>query len=113
MPLGMSSNTIQDDQITASSYYDERHQPHFARLNHDNYWRPRLDDPLPWLQVAFDERMVISAVVLDGDWDINEGWIWLESFFIQYSSDEVTWIPYFYHVDEKTEGTETKVLKSI
>ena len=96
MPIGLSTYFIKDHQLSSSSSYDENNQAHFARLLNTSYWRPEDKDTSPWLQIQFEERMVISGLVLDGDWSITHRWIWLEQFYLTYSSDGEHWKPYIY-----------------
>ncbi|XP_072046390.1 lactadherin-like [Amphiura filiformis] len=110
MPIGMSTNTIQDHQLSSSTVFDANHQAHFARLLNPSFWRPSEDDAAPWLQVSFEQRMVVSGLVLDGDWSIEYGWIWIEQFYLLYSGDGVTWKPYVYSTDDDQCGNlECKV----
>lgn len=99
MPIGLSTHVITDDQMSASSSFDDNHQPQFARLLDARYWRPAVDDAEPWLQVSFRQSIIVSAVVVDGDWSIEEGWIWLERFFLMFSGNGETWNPYVYSTD--------------
>ena len=99
MPIGISKYLIQDSQLSSSSSFDKDHRAHFARLLNASYWRPSDIDPSPWWEVHFQQRMIISGLVLDGDWSIIHGWIWLEQFYMLYSNDGETWKPYVYSTD--------------
>ncbi len=99
MPLGMSAHTIEDHQLFSSSSFDDSHQAYHARLLNPTYWRPSEEDTDPWLQVSFHERIVVSGLVLDGDWSIEHGWIWIEMFYLLHSSDGTNWKPYVYTTD--------------
>ena len=60
----METGLIPDHHITASNYTDNEHQPEFARLGNGSFWRADASDVLPWIQVSFDESMIITAVAL-------------------------------------------------
>ena len=87
MPMGMATNQIQDDQISASSYLSESHLPQNARLMNGTSWIPSPEDSDPWLQISFEKIMVVSAIVVDGRLDSNIGWIWMDVFYITYNED--------------------------
>ena len=106
MPMGLATNQIQDNQISASGYLSESHLPQNARLMNTSNWIPSPEDPSPWLQISFKTTMVVSAIVLDGRLDSNIGWIWLDVFYITYSEDGDDWKPYQYY-------TKTEKVKNI
>ena len=51
-------------------------------------------DQNPWLQVSLTELMIISAIVVDGEWKLPYGWIWVEKFYLTHSIKGKTWTPY-------------------
>ncbi|XP_072020990.1 uncharacterized protein [Amphiura filiformis] len=104
MTLGLSTNIITDEQISASSYKGVGYVPRFARLFHPKYWAPNDNDDTPWLQVSFRRRSIISGIVMDGQWTNENGWIWLRHFYIMYSGDGVNWKPYLYDTNEEKCG---------
>ena len=94
LPIGMSDNNIKDSQITASSYYNTDNAPYHARLLNPHFWRPSDADQNPWLQISLTELMIISAIVVDGEWKLPYGWIWVEKFYLTHSINGKRWIPY-------------------
>ncbi|XP_061454964.1 coagulation factor VIII isoform X2 [Rhineura floridana] len=72
MPLGMESNAISNEQISASSYVNSvfsTWSPPLARLNLNgrvNAWRPKVDSSAEWLQVKFQKTMKVMGVVTQG-----------------------------------------------
>ena len=106
MPLGMSDHHISDNQITASSYLDDDHFPYYGRLLNDSYWVPSQRDNTPWIQIALEQEMLISGLIIDGHLNKDRGWIWVDKFFITYSHNGITWKPYVYFTEKD------KVLKT-
>ncbi|XP_041471581.1 uncharacterized protein LOC121421048 [Lytechinus variegatus] len=66
LPLGMESSWIPDADIRASSYLDEDHAPRFARLHGNSSWIPDPADREPFIQVRFQERMIITGLLIQG-----------------------------------------------
>lgn len=73
---------IEDHQITASSWA-EGHLPQHARLNGNSSWIPHPHDSTPWIQFEFEERMVITGVVVQGGGSRDD--LWVEWFYLYYS----------------------------
>ncbi|XP_072049239.1 uncharacterized protein [Amphiura filiformis] len=96
IPMGMQSQIIADDQISSSSYFDNTTLPQFARILNDSYWMPHPGDDAPWLQISFDERMIFSALVVQGIVRLDIGWVSVDKFFLKYSDDLMEWKPYTY-----------------
>ena len=101
MPMGVASHEIRDNQITASSHADIQHLPHFGRLLGDNFWAPNPSDDNPWIQVSLDHQSVFSGVVVDGQLDLNVGWIWVDNFYVTYSADGKNWKSYVYFTNNE------------
>ena len=62
----MESGWIGDADITASSYLDEDHAPHKARLYGNSSWRPLPNDTKPFIQVnrkEYESTMRFSVLV--------------------------------------------------
>ncbi|XP_078603258.1 lactadherin-like [Branchiostoma floridae x Branchiostoma japonicum] len=77
LKLGMENGTIEDGDITASSYY--RYWPPWAaRLDGDNAcWRPSESNG-SWIQVDLKDNKTVSGVITqgyDGFFDFNDYWI--------------------------------------
>ena len=68
-PLGMEDRSIDDTQITASSYLSD-FKPHLARLNNQglNHWAPDVSDfPFNlWIQVDFLTNVEIYGMKIQG-----------------------------------------------
>ena len=69
----MEDRTIDDTQITASSYFSDSrndYKPHLARLNNQglNYWAPKFSGyPLSsWIQVDFLTNVVLYGIKRQG-----------------------------------------------
>ena len=89
-------SAIQDNQMSASTQYDDSTQAAYGRLN-DNRgdgWcareATRTDD---WLQVDFKRTVQVCGVATQGD---NGGALsaWVESFTLSYISDGNVWTTY-------------------
>ncbi|KAJ8253013.1 hypothetical protein GJAV_G00208170 [Gymnothorax javanicus] len=67
-PFGMESGKISDDQITASSSFEDgRWSPRLARLNnHDNGWTPREDSSREYIQVDLHFLRVLTGIATQG-----------------------------------------------
>ncbi|XP_053230695.1 coagulation factor VIII isoform X1 [Podarcis raffonei] len=72
MPLGMESNAITNEQVSASSYISNvlyTWSPFLARLNLNgrvNAWRPKVDSSAEWLQVNFRKTMRVTGLMTQG-----------------------------------------------
>lgn len=67
--LGVSAGLIKDSQITASSSYDEHHQPYHARLNKTvkgsrGGWCSAFADETEFLEVNLVNKTTISGKLL-------------------------------------------------
>ncbi len=84
-PLPITSNM----NITASSIYDDWHNPTYASLNNDTWWRPSDNSTTEWLRVDFSTRVLITAVALQGGGEMAPYWV--KYFRLLYSEDGVVW----------------------
>ncbi|XP_053209711.1 uncharacterized protein LOC128393553 [Panonychus citri] len=101
MPLGMQSGAIKNDQLTASSTYNEQSVgPRFARFGKDESggaWCPKAQlnqdtSGNEWIQVNLTDRYVITSVATQGRFGNGNGREYLEEYFIEYSRDfGVSW----------------------
>ncbi|XP_072172014.1 uncharacterized protein [Diadema setosum] len=66
LPLGMEAGWIADADIMASSYQDDDHAPYHARLHGNSAWIPHPNDSRPFIQATFPQRMVITALLVQG-----------------------------------------------
>ena len=96
----MADKRVDDTQLSASSYQDADHAPRHARLLDPSFWMPHDEDPEPWLQISLAERMIISAIVVDGQWKPPYGWLWVEQFYLTYSGNGQAWSPYVFLTEE-------------
>ncbi|KAJ8394484.1 hypothetical protein AAFF_G00044940 [Aldrovandia affinis] len=67
-PFGMESGRISDDQISASSSFEDgRWSPRQARLNnHDNAWTPKEDSSREYIQVDLHFLRVLTGIATQG-----------------------------------------------
>ncbi|CAG5865387.1 unnamed protein product [Menidia menidia] len=97
-PLGLQSNSVRDNQITAINtrgYWE----PHLARLNNQgsyNAWSTEKNHS--WLQVDFQRPVVISQVATQGAKQMFHSQF-VEKYSISYSNDRRKWI--FYKGDSR------------
>ena len=89
----VTGGAIPDSSFTASSHYDSRYQPSYARLNGNNRgWAPKTTtNPADYLQVDLLYEYIICAVATQGANGINE---WTENYEIQLSVDGTTMVTY-------------------
>lgn len=96
MPLGMQSGAIKNEQLSASSTYnDQSVGPKFARFNRDESggaWCPQPqvnqeNSGSEWIQVNLTDRYVITTVATQGRFGNGNGREYLEEYFIEYSRD--------------------------
>ncbi|XP_071956870.1 uncharacterized protein [Antedon mediterranea] len=99
LPVGVETGIVLDSQLSASSSYDEDHQPENARLNDPTGWMANDTEPGHWLQVSFRKRMKITGVLIQGGGDTYS---WTESLSIRYSLNGNNW--WNLKVYEKTGG---------
>ena len=90
----MENGAILDEQITASSQWDDNHAPFQGRLhfqangNKQGSWSAAKNDVHQWLQVDLGSQFTtVSRVATQGR---NGGYTqWVYSYKLQYSNDEV------------------------
>ena len=89
----VTGGAIPDSSFTASSYYDNRYKPSYARLNGNNRgWAPKTTtNPADYLQVDLLYEYIICAVATQGANGINE---WTTKYKIHLSLDGVTFFTY-------------------
>ncbi|XP_033635439.1 uncharacterized protein LOC117296560 [Asterias rubens] len=75
MPLGMVSGAISNDRVTASSWLDDDHTPGHARVGNYSSWRPEPSDTSPWLEIGFNERMLITGLLIQGGGQEEHNWV--------------------------------------
>ena len=95
-----SPSIIPDDQITASSKFEEWYHPFYGRLhgNRGDGWCAREESAEDWLQIDFGKTLQVCAVATQGDINGDE---WVTDFKLSFSSDGRAWTTY-----QDTNGTE-------
>ncbi|XP_031551983.1 uncharacterized protein LOC116289233 [Actinia tenebrosa] len=94
MFVGLSySSIIPDHRFSASSYYDLRYKPHFARLSTSSKaWGPRTTSGA-WLQIDLGSVVFVCAVATQGAGaDLTDEFV--RKYKIQVSLDNVNWNHY-------------------
>nr|XP_054753960.1 uncharacterized protein LOC129259723 [Lytechinus pictus] len=86
LPLGMASGEISDAQIRASSFLDEDHMPHFARVGNHSSWMPAVNDQQPFIDVVFPSRMIFTGLIVQGE-GVDDG-AFVENFYVLYRNDD-------------------------
>ena len=84
----MESGEISDDQITASSEYNNNDRAPNARLNFNKNggsWSARINDQNQWLQVDFQRSTIITGVSTQGRVQYKE---FVKSYTVSFSDDE-------------------------
>lgn len=88
----MEAGHIPNDQISASTFYDNDHRPEHGRLGNASFWLPAGDDTRPWFQVSFGSSMIITVIALEV---INVGNDVMEAVFeLEYAFDKDYWVTY-------------------
>ena len=77
--------------MSASSYAQDIELKATTHVLISNVWKPKRSDSNPWLQVSFNERVVITGLGIHGDWSIRSTWRWLEHYEVAYSIDGEDW----------------------
>ena len=76
--LGIESNEIPDNQITASSFVDHKHLSSFGRLNYPfkaHAWCADHKDANQWLKFDLGYTMLVTGVVTQSKGDGNAQWV--------------------------------------
>lgn len=82
----MAFGEISDAQIRASSYLDDDHMPHFARIGNHSSWMPALNDQQPFIDVIFPSRMIFTGLIVQGE-GVDDG-AFVENFYVLYRNDD-------------------------
>uniref|UniRef100_A0A3B3RPT7 ferroxidase n=1 Tax=Paramormyrops kingsleyae TaxID=1676925 RepID=A0A3B3RPT7_9TELE len=93
-PLGLASNSVKDNQITASKHTGEW-KPHLARLHNTgtrNAWSTD-EGSSDWIQVDFQRPVVISKVATQGAKHFLKSHYVL-NYTISYRTDGKNWVSY-------------------
>ena len=89
----MESETIQDDQIKASSEFGGSYKPKYARLNNDKYWATKNKDPpngeSHWIRVDFLTTTTVTGLIIQGSPSNGERVETLKVMYKTTSNDDV------------------------
>lgn len=90
----MESGKIPDDAITASSFYDDRYQPYYARLRKVDEkctWEPpKCCKSNTWLQVDLGKLAIVTGIATQGNC-YSSPTEWAKSYSVSYSKDGSNW----------------------
>ena len=103
--IGLATGgAIPDSSFTASSYYDNRYKPSYARLNGNNLgWAPKTTtNPADFLKIDLLSNYVICSVATQGANGVNE---WTTKYKIQLSLNGTTFFTYKENNIDKVGGT--------
>ncbi|XP_078601177.1 discoidin, CUB and LCCL domain-containing protein 2-like [Branchiostoma floridae x Branchiostoma japonicum] len=85
--LGMENGTIEDGDITASSYQQSR-PPSAARLNGNSAWFPSEPFEGSWIQVDLGQQKTVSGVITQGySWNYR-----VTQYQVRYVNNNGTWV---------------------
>ena len=96
----MENGKIIDSQITASSQWDERHDPTRARLNmkdsisKEGAWSAGKSDVNQWIQVDFENQTTVTNILTQGRNFNGNTYQWITSYTVYYSNDGIDFTPY-------------------
>lgn len=91
---------VLDEQLTASSWLEEQFHPRNSRYDSNSCWKSDDRDLHSWIQVDFQERHIITGLVVQGCNQDSLGWI--QIFKVE---SRTTLNQFVTHVD-KTTGSE-------
>ncbi|KAG9278223.1 neuropilin-1a-like isoform X1 [Astyanax mexicanus] len=93
-PLGMESEEISDEEITASSEYNPSWSPLHSRLNNtENGWTPSEDSPREWIQVDLYLFHYVTAIGTQGALSIEDKKdCYVKTYKVSISSNGKHWI---------------------
>ena len=98
--LGMEDGRIEDNQISASSFYGGD-RPKYARLNLKSDLRSGQNtgsyggwcttDDDKWIQVAFDTPVAMAGVLMQARGRYRQFEHWISEYKVQFGNDSVEW----------------------
>eukprot|EP00794_Sanderia_malayensis_P004562 gene4562-5159_t len=91
MPLGLEDRTIQDYQISASSYKLQNWAKN-VRLNGGKYWEPFTVNKDEFIRVDFITRKVITHIATQGE-GIHSIY-YVRTFHLKYTENNYDWVDY-------------------
>ncbi|XP_048579387.1 receptor-type tyrosine-protein phosphatase S isoform X5 [Nematostella vectensis] len=97
--VGISdSHVIPDNRFSATTIYDSRYHPYYARLNGSPGWCRSGSSTSNYLQIDLNAVFVVCAVATQG---ASYGTEWVKSYQVQFSMDNQAWSTY-----RETAGTD-------
>ncbi|XP_048579368.1 receptor-type tyrosine-protein phosphatase S isoform X3 [Nematostella vectensis] len=97
--VGISdSHVIPDNRFSATTIYDSRYHPYYARLNGSPGWDRKSSDTSGYLQIDLNAVFMVCAVATQG---ASYGTEWVKSYKVQFSIDNQAWSTY-----RETAGTD-------
>ncbi|XP_048579514.1 uncharacterized protein LOC5502674 isoform X2 [Nematostella vectensis] len=97
--VGISdSHVMPDNRFSATTIYDSRYHPYYARLNGSPGWCRKSSDTSGYLQIDLNAVFVVCAVATQG---ASYGTEWVTSYKVQFSMDNQAWSTY-----RETAGTD-------
>ena len=79
--LGLEDGTLPDNQMTASSSFNQWRKAHKARLNKNGFWSPKTSGSDAWLQIEFKKSTNITAVATQGR---GSGYSFVQKYFLEF-----------------------------
>lgn len=109
-PIGLQRGAVSNDAFSASSSYDDDHEPWLARLyskEGEGAWCALKNDGAQYLQVDLGQTHIITGLAIQGKYEISE-WAmrfrtWVTNFILSFSDNQINWTSYI------QEGNITKV----
>ncbi|EDO27593.1 predicted protein, partial [Nematostella vectensis] len=92
------SHVIPDNRFSATTIYDSRYHPYYARLNGSPGWCRSGSSTSNYLQIDLNAVFVVCAVATQG---ASYGTEWVKSYQVQFSMDNQAWSTY-----RETAGTD-------
>ncbi|XP_028514230.1 venom prothrombin activator pseutarin-C non-catalytic subunit [Exaiptasia diaphana] len=108
----MESKAIHDSKITASSHFDSRYLPSFARLNEIRGlggWAAKSNTIGQWIQVDLSKVTIITAIATQGGQSDS---CWVKTYSVQYSDDGTSFKDYEGGKTLPGNSDETTVVKN-
>ncbi|EDO27743.1 predicted protein, partial [Nematostella vectensis] len=85
------SHVIPDNRFSATTIYDSRYHPYYARLNGSPGWCRSGSSTSEYLQIDLNAVFVVCAVATQG---ASYGTEWVTSYKVQFSMDNQAWSTY-------------------
>lgn len=89
--MGMQSNQIRDDMLSASNSRDAKSKAEFARLGSDGAWMPGVENKNQFIQVDFLAPRLLTGVTTEGK---HATPAYVSSYKVKFSYDGTNWNTY-------------------